>query len=98
MMRRKTVAEGVWLNNEKRRTLPAELTMLSDTEAQLTISEGKYHQVKRMFAAMGNRVIGLHRERIGEIVLDRNMEPGEYRPLTEEEINSVHTPRHCEGA
>ncbi|UTW44474.1 16S rRNA pseudouridine(516) synthase RsuA [bacterium SCSIO 12696] len=82
--------EGVWLNNEKRRTLPAQLEMLSVTNAKLTISEGKYHQVKRMFAAMGNRVIGLHRERIGEIVLDSDMEPGEYRPLTDKEINSIY--------
>ncbi|MDM3870502.1 16S rRNA pseudouridine(516) synthase RsuA [Porticoccus sp. W117] len=82
-------ADGVWLNNEKRRTQPAQLKMHSATEAELTISEGKYHQVKRMFAAMGNRVTALHRERIGAIVLDTDMEPGDYRPLTEEEINNV---------
>lgn len=83
-------ADGVWLNNEKRRTLAAQLQMLSDTAARLTISEGKYHQVKRMFAAVGNRVIHLHRERIGEIVLDSDMEPGDYRALTEQEIDSIY--------
>ena len=83
-------ADGVWLDNEKRRTLPAELEMLSGTDAKLTISEGKYHQVKRMFAAQGNRVVALHRERIGDIVLDADLQPGEYRPLTENEINGVY--------
>lgn len=80
---------GVWLNNEKRRTLPAELDVLSPTSVRLAIAEGKYHQVKRMFAALGNKVVGLHRERIGEIVLDPNLQPGEYRPLTDTEINGA---------
>ena len=84
-------ADGVWLDNEKRRTLPAQLTMLCNSEAQLTISEGKYHQVKRMFASQGNRVVALHRQRIGDIVLDDRLQPGEYRPLTEAEIASVLT-------
>jgi 16S rRNA pseudouridine516 synthase len=57
--------------------------------ARLTISEGKYHQVKRMFAALGNKVEGLHRESIGAITLDQDLEPGEYRDLTEQEILSV---------
>ena len=83
-------AEGVWLDNEKRRTLPATLEMVTATEARLTISEGKYHQVKRMFASQGNRVVALHRERIGKIVLDADFEPGDYRPLTDDEIASVH--------
>ncbi len=65
------------------------LEVLAPTEVRLTISEGRYHQVKRMFAAVGNHVVGLHRERIGEIVLDADLAPGEYRPLTEEEIASV---------
>lgn len=82
--------DGVWLDNEKRRTLPAELKWLSDSEALLTISEGKYHQVKRMFASQRNRVVKLHRERIGGIVLDENLQPGEYRPLTQQEIASVY--------
>lgn len=81
--------EGIWLEREKRRCLPAELEILGDHAARLTISEGKYHQVKRMFGAMDNRVIGLHREKIGDIMLDSELEPGEYRPLTDEEIASV---------
>jgi len=82
-------AHGVQLHNEKDLTRPAVLEVITPTEVRLTISEGRYHQVKRMFAAVGNHVVGLHRERIGEIALDPELEPGEYRPLTEEEIASV---------
>jgi 16S rRNA pseudouridine516 synthase len=53
----------------------------------VTIYEGRYHQVKRMFHAVGNRVTALHRERMGNIRLDDNLAAGEYRPLTAEEIN-----------
>lgn len=80
---------GVQLHNEKDLTKPAQLDVLTPTEVRLTISEGRYHQVKRMFAAVGNHVVGLHRERIGEIKLDDDLAPGEYRALTEDEIASV---------
>ena len=66
---------------------------MTPTEVKLTISEGKYHQVKRMFAAVGNHVSALHRERIGDITLDETLAEGEYRPLTEDEINSIHLPQ-----
>ena len=78
-------AEGVELDNEKHKTKPARLEILSPTEARLTISEGKYHQVKRMFAAVGNHVVALHRERIGGLVLDEGLSPGDSRLLSEEE-------------
>ena len=81
--------QGIELRNEKGPTLPAELEILDEKEVLLTIREGKYHQVKRMFAALGNKVEALHRERIGAIELDEELEPGEYRYLTEEEVNSV---------
>lgn len=84
--------QGVQLHNEKDLTKPAKLEQIEATLVRLTISEGRYHQVKRMFAAVGNRVIELHRERIGAIVLDDDLAPGEYRPLTEEEIASVGAP------
>ena len=83
---------GVQLHNEESLTKPAVLEQLEDCVVRLTISEGRYHQVKRMFAAVGNRVVELHRERIGDIVLDEDLEPGEYRPLTEAEIASVDVP------
>ncbi|RYV00736.1 16S rRNA pseudouridine(516) synthase RsuA [Shewanella sp. OPT22] len=82
-------AEGIQLNGEDGLTLPAELEILNEHIVVITIYEGKYHQVKRMFAAIGNKVIGLHREAIGQIELEEDIEPGEWRYLTEEEINSV---------
>lgn len=85
------LAQGIELRNEKEATLPAtmEIVDASNNELLLTITEGKYHQVKRMFAALGNKVDQLHRERIGDIVLDEDLEPGEYRYLTQEEIDSI---------
>lgn len=74
-------AAGIELKNEEEKTRPAVLTILAPTEAQLVITEGKYHQVKRMFAAVGNRVVTLHREAIGEIVLPDDLAVGEYRSL-----------------
>lgn len=80
---------GILLSSETQLTKPATLERLYSNEVRLTISEGKYHQVKRMFAALGNRVTELHRERIGEIILDESLAEGEYRPLTAAEINSI---------
>ncbi|PLK76986.1 16S rRNA pseudouridine(516) synthase RsuA, partial [Klebsiella pneumoniae] len=74
-------AKGVQLHNEKDLTKPALLEVITPTEVRLTISEGRYHQVKRMFAAVGNHVVGLHRERIGDILLDESLAPGEYLSL-----------------
>ncbi|MGC7589081.1 16S rRNA pseudouridine(516) synthase RsuA [Bisgaard Taxon 46] len=79
---------GILLRGEKEPTKPAKLEILDDYNVNLTISEGRYHQVKRMFAALGNKVVGLHRWKIGEIELDETLEEGEYRPLSEQEINS----------
>jgi len=81
--------EGVFLNQEKRRTLPAALQLLDEQSARLSIQEGKYHQVKRMFAAFGNKVDVLHRESIGGIVLDEDLFEGEYRPLTGDEVSAI---------
>jgi 16S rRNA pseudouridine516 synthase len=83
------LTEGLMLDGETKRTKPATLERLFSNEVKLTISEGKYHQVKRMFAALGNRVTELHRESVGGIVLDEALEPGDYRPLTDAEINSI---------
>ncbi|QYJ96870.1 16S rRNA pseudouridine(516) synthase RsuA [Shewanella alkalitolerans] len=82
-------ATGLALRSEEGLTKPAKLELLGSHEARLTITEGKYHQVKRMFAAVGNKVVGLHRESVGEIVLDESLAPGEWRYLTEAEIASV---------
>ncbi|MCC4798442.1 16S rRNA pseudouridine(516) synthase [Enterovibrio norvegicus] len=77
---------GVLLQGENKPTLPAKLNIVSPKEVTLTITEGKFHQVKRMFAAIGNRVVSLHRERIGEVLLD--VEEGKWRFLSEGEIAS----------
>ncbi|UZE95505.1 pseudouridine synthase [Alkalimarinus alittae] len=75
---------GLQLQGEKSMTLPAELEVISPKEVLLTITEGRFHQVKRMFAAVGNRVVSLHRQSIGEINLD--IELGQWRHLTPDEI------------
>lgn len=80
---------GVQLHGEDGLTLPAELTMIDTHNAYLKIQEGKYHQVKRMFAAVGNRVVALHREVIGNIRLDETLSSGQYRVLTPAEIEKV---------
>lgn len=80
---------GILLKNETHPTRPARVEALPNNQCRVTISEGRYHQVKRMLAAVNNRVTGLHRERIGEILLDPNLAEGQYRPLTPAEIASV---------
>ncbi|UAY76967.1 16S rRNA pseudouridine(516) synthase RsuA [Pasteurella canis] len=80
--------QGILLRGEKVATKPAKLEILDDYQVNLTISEGRYHQVKRMFAALGNKVVNLHRWKIGDIELDENLAEGEYRSLSEQEINS----------
>jgi len=82
----KQFEEGVQLNNERELTLPAQLEIIDEKEVLLTITEGKYHQVKRMFAAVGNKVVGLHREQIGGITLDEELSLGQWRYLTEDEV------------
>lgn len=77
---------GVQLQGEKTLTQPAKLKVISEKEVLLTITEGKYHQVKRMFSAIGNRVVSLHRQQIGRVKLD--LEEGQWRYLTHNEVNS----------
>lgn len=79
---------GLMLHGESKVTLPAQLEIIDLNFARLKICEGKYHQVKRMFAAIGNRVVALHREAIGDIALSGQLPSGGYRSLTREEINS----------
>ncbi|PQJ30130.1 pseudouridine synthase [Rubritalea profundi] len=80
-------AEGLYLRGEEKRTLPAKLELLGEREGRLTITEGKYHQVKRMFGAIGNKVLELKRENIGAVTL-RDLEPGEFYELDDAEIQS----------
>jgi 16S rRNA pseudouridine516 synthase len=78
--------DGVELRSEKHPTKPAIVELLGDYQLRLTISEGRYHQVKRMLAAVGNQVVSLHREQIGQLRLDESLALGEYRLLSEEEV------------
>lgn len=78
-------AGTLMLESEKTPLLPALLEVLSPTEALLTLTEGRYHQVRRMFAAMGNHVVALHRDRIGGLELPADLPAGEWRVLGEEE-------------
>jgi 16S rRNA pseudouridine516 synthase len=78
--------EGVQLHGEQALTLPAELTIITPTEVLLSLTEGKFHQVKRMFHVVGNRVISLHREQVGAVSLDVAL--GQWRHLTLDEVNS----------
>lgn len=82
-------AEGILLKNDSKPTHPATLELLGERRAQITLQEGRYHQVKRMFAATGNRVIELHRVAVGGIVLDSQLAPGDFRYLTDEEVIHV---------
>jgi 16S rRNA pseudouridine516 synthase len=77
------------LEGEKTPLLPAALDVVSEREAVLTITEGRYHQVRRMFAAVGNHVVSLHREVIGGLVLPEDLEPGEFMVLGDEEKAGV---------
>jgi len=82
-------AAGIWLAREGVFTTPARLERLSVREARLTIYEGRHHQVKRMFAAIGNAVTALHRESMGSIRLDPDLAPGQYRHLKTTELKCV---------
>lgn len=84
--------DGIMLRGEKDLTQPAFLERISNSEVLVTLSEGKYHQVKRMFAALGNHVEGLHREKIGEVALDEDLGEGEYRELSPKEIELLAKP------
>lgn len=84
------LAEGVVLEDGTK-TLPAKLKILSADEVELTIHEGKFHQVKRMFEALDCKVVYLKRLSMGPLVLDEALSPGDYRALTEEELTALKT-------
>ncbi len=79
-------AEGFYFHTEDLVTLPADLVVVSERVARLTLHEGRYHQVKRMFHRIGNRVTALHRESVGNIRLAEDLAPGAWRFLTKEEV------------
>lgn len=76
---------GFYFHTEDITTLPAKLEVLGECLARVTLHEGRYHQVKRMFHRVGCRVTALHRESVGALRLPIDLKPGEWRPMTEEE-------------
>ncbi len=82
-------AGGLVLEGEDKPLSPAVLEVLSLTEARLTVTEGRYHMVRRMFAAVGNHVEGLHRERVGGLALPEDLAPGAWRLLDQGGIDAI---------
>jgi len=80
------------LHSETRPLLPAGFEKINDTEALVTLHEGRYHQVRRMFAAAGNHVLGLRRISIGGLRLPDDLEEGDWRILTASELELVFQP------
>lgn len=78
---------GLLLKGDDKPTRPAKVTVMDTHCIHLTLTEGRYHQVKRMLAAVGSHVETLHRVQVGDIVLDPALTPGAYRPLTAQEIS-----------
>ncbi len=85
-------AGGLVLEGEDKPLSPAVLEVLSPTEARLTVTEGRYHMVRRMFAAVGNHVEALHRERVGGLALPDDLAPGEWRLLDSAGIDAIFAP------
>lgn len=81
---RERFIQGIQLQGETELTLPATLSIIDDKQVLLGITQGKFHQVKRMFSALGNRVLSLHRQSIGPIKLD--VTEGQWRHLTPAEV------------
>jgi 16S rRNA pseudouridine516 synthase len=77
------------LEADDRPVAPAVLEPLSDTTAWLTVTEGRYHLVRRMFAAVGNHVEALHRDRIGGLDLPTDLAPGKIRRMTAQDIETL---------
>lgn len=85
----KALEEGVDIGDPEP-TAPALVTILSDTQITLTLHEGRFHQVKRMLQAVGNKVVSLKRIQFGALLLDEALSPGESRLLTQKEVALLH--------
>jgi 16S rRNA pseudouridine516 synthase len=81
------------LEGEDKPLLPVQMETLSSTSAFVTLTEGRYHQVRRMFAALGNHVEALHRDRIGDLALPIDLAPGQYRALDDTDLTLVLPPK-----
>lgn len=83
------------LEGEEKPLLPAELEVLTPTTARLTLHEGRYHQVRRMFAAVGNHVQALHRETVGGLSLPEDLPAGQFRLLDQPMIEQIFAVPHA---
>ena len=68
----------------------AKIDWLNENECKITLTEGKFHEVKRIFRALGNEVVFLRRIKMAGLVLDERLKPGEYRTLNESEIEALY--------
>lgn len=82
-------AQGIYFAYENLTTRPAQLQILDTHHARLTLMEGRYHQVKRMFGHFNNKVLALHRERIGGLALPDDLAPGHWRALTADDMVGI---------
>jgi len=82
------IEKGVDIGDEKP-TLPCTITMLSPSTLNIIIHEGRFHEIKRIFEAVGNEVTFLKRFRMGSLVLDESLESGAYRKLTDNELEEL---------
>jgi 16S rRNA pseudouridine516 synthase len=80
---------GVVLNDDPKPVKAAACALTGSHSMALTLTEGKYHQVKRMLAATGHKVVRLHRSRVGDMVLDDTLAPGQWRWLTDQELDAL---------
>ena len=88
-------AEGLHLSDFDAQ--PARLEIIAPQTGRVTVHEGKFHQIKRMFTAVGREVTKLHRETFGSLVLDPNLPEGQWRELTEEERSALYNDAQMEG-
>ena len=85
-------AEGFYFEYEGITTRPAELTIIGERVAEISLTDGRYHQIKRMFGRFQNKVLSLHRYAIGTLQLDSELSPGQYRDLSAEEVTRINHP------
>ncbi|MDX1490730.1 MAG: 16S rRNA pseudouridine(516) synthase [Pseudohongiellaceae bacterium] len=78
--------QGMYFATEDITTRPAQLELLTERCAIVTLDEGRYHQIKRMFGRFRNRVLSIHRTHIGHIALDNKLAPGEYKDLSSAQV------------
>jgi 16S rRNA pseudouridine516 synthase len=85
--------QGMYFSYEDITTLPATLRILGEFEAEVTLVEGRYHQIKRMFGRFNNRVMSIHRFAVGGLELDPQLEPGQGRELAPPELKILRATR-----